>query len=72
MIEAGVGVGVMPESAARRHAQSLDVRIVALADEWSLRQMHVCVRSLENLPGFARDLVDLLVEDAASSTAPRL
>ena len=67
MIEAGVGVGVMPESAARRHARSLDVRIVALADEWSLRQMHVCVRSLENLPGFARDLVDLLVEDAAAS-----
>jgi DNA-binding transcriptional LysR family regulator len=65
MVEAGVGIGVMPASAARRHAQALDVRIVALADDWALRRMNVCVRSLENLPAFARDLVELLVADAA-------
>ena len=67
MIEAGVGIGVMPESAARRHAAALEIEIVPLADAWSLRQMHVCVRSLETLPQFARDLVDLLVEDAAGA-----
>ena len=67
MIEAGVGIGVMPESAARRHAAALEIEIVALADAWSLRQMHVCVRSLDTLPQFARDLVELLVEDAARS-----
>jgi DNA-binding transcriptional LysR family regulator len=32
-----------------------------------LREMHVCVRCLEALPDFARDLVALLVEDARSA-----
>jgi DNA-binding transcriptional LysR family regulator len=69
MIEAGVGIGVMPESAARRHAEALQIEIVPLADAWSMRQMHVCVRNLETLPGFARDLVELLVDDAARPQA---
>jgi len=64
MIEAGVGIGILPESAARRHAQNMDIRIVALTDTWSLRAMQICVRNLESLPAFARDLVDLLTEDA--------
>ena len=67
MVEAGVGVGVMPESAARRHAAAMQIEIVPLGDAWSLRQMHVCVRSWEALPGFARDLIELLVDDARSA-----
>ncbi len=63
MIEATVGVGILPESAARRHAQTMAIRIVPLTDDWSLRAMHICVRKLDALPGFARDLVDLLVAD---------
>ncbi|MEP7295814.1 MAG: LysR substrate-binding domain-containing protein, partial [Burkholderiales bacterium] len=65
MVAAGVGVGVMPESAARRHALAMPIVIVPLQDAWSLRAMHVCVRSLAALPGFAQDLVALLVADAA-------
>lgn len=67
MIEAAVGVGILPESAARRHAQAMAIRIVPLSDDWAVRAMHVCVRSLEALPLFARDLVDLLVADAAQA-----
>jgi DNA-binding transcriptional LysR family regulator len=69
MIEATVGVGILPESAARRHAQSMAIRIVPLNDEWALREMQICVRQLDALPAFARDLVDLLVEDARRATA---
>jgi DNA-binding transcriptional LysR family regulator len=64
MIEAGVGVGVLPESAARRHARSMAIRLVPLSDPWALRSMQICVRSLDELPAFARDLIDLLAEDA--------
>jgi DNA-binding transcriptional LysR family regulator len=64
LIEAGVGVGVLPGAAARRHARTLDVAIVPLNDAWALREMQICVRSLDALPAFARDLVDLLMEDA--------
>ena len=37
---------------------------VALSDDWSLREMQICMRNLQALPPFARDLVDLLVADA--------
>ena len=69
MIEATVGVGVLPESAARRHAQTMAIRIVPLRDEWSDRAMTICVRSLQALPAFARDLVALLVEDSKAAPA---
>lgn len=63
MIEANVGVGVIPESAAERYARSMKVRVVGLSDAWAERKLHVCVRDLETLPTFARELVALLVED---------
>jgi DNA-binding transcriptional LysR family regulator len=64
MVEAGVGVSILPASAARRHAQAMAIDTVALTDDWSLREMQICMRSLQALPAFARDLVDLLVADA--------
>ena len=63
MIEAGVGIGVIPELAARRYAQGLKIRTVPLSDEWAERKLHICVRNLEQLPGFARELVNMLLED---------
>lgn len=66
MIEADVGIGVLPESAARRYAQTMAVRLLQLSDDWALRDLKVCVRSLNLLPAFARDLVDLLAADAAA------
>jgi DNA-binding transcriptional LysR family regulator len=66
MIEAGVGIGILPESAASRYRQTTDVRLVQLEDEWAVRRMQICVRSLELLPAFARELVELLRADAAA------
>ncbi|MCJ9710575.1 LysR substrate-binding domain-containing protein, partial [Bordetella hinzii] len=54
MIESGVGIGVIPESVALRYARVLDIAVVPLTDEWSVRQLHICVRDLEALPVFAR------------------
>lgn len=64
MIESGVGIGILPESAARRHAQSMAITLVPLTDPWSVREMLICVRSLDALPAFCRELVDLLEADA--------
>jgi DNA-binding transcriptional LysR family regulator len=69
MIEANVGVGILPQSAAQRHAHTMRIRIVPLVDAWALRAMQICVRNLDALPGFARDLVQLLIEDAQSAGA---
>ena len=67
MVEAGVGVAILPGSAARRHALTMAIDTVALTDDWSLREMQICMRSLQALPVFARDLVDLLVVDAEAA-----
>jgi len=70
MIEASVGVGILPLSAAQRHAQSMAIAVVPLSDPWAIRSMQICVRSLEALPPFARDLVELLVADARDAPPP--
>jgi len=67
MVESDVGVGIMPEAAARRHSRTMRIACIPLQDEWAVRELQVCVRSLANLPPFARDLVDLLVADAKSA-----
>ncbi|HBI83460.1 MAG TPA: LysR family transcriptional regulator [Alcaligenaceae bacterium] len=63
MIEKGVGIGVVPERAAQRYAQRLNIKLVRISDEWAERKLHVCVRSLEQLPVFARELVNMLTRD---------
>ena len=68
MIEAGVGIGVVPYSAASRHMKTLNIRMVEIADEWAVRKLQVCVRSLQSLPAFARELVELLVTENKAPT----
>lgn len=63
MIEAEVGIGVVPELVAKRYAQRLNIKIVRLSDEWSERKLQICVRNLQQLPSFTRDLVNMLIED---------
>lgn len=63
MIEAGVGIGVVPELVAKRYALRLKINIVRLSDEWSERKLHICVRNLQQLPSFTKDLVNMLIED---------
>jgi DNA-binding transcriptional LysR family regulator len=71
MVEANVGIGILPESSASRHGRSLRICIVPLSDPWALRQLEICVRRLDALPAFAKDLVDLLTADAARSRLGR-
>lgn len=70
MVEASVGVAILPGSAARRHAQTMGIVIVPLADPWAERAMQIVVRSLDALPAYARELVDMLVEDAKQASQP--
>lgn len=73
MIGARVGIGVLPESSARRHADATSIRIVALANDWAVRDLKIIVRDINSLPGFSRKLVDALVADPGTSRrrAPR-
>lgn len=61
MVQAGLGIGVLPEAAARAFAESMGLRLVSLTDSWATRRMSVCVRQYATLPAPARQLVDHLV-----------
>jgi DNA-binding transcriptional LysR family regulator len=60
MIQAGLGIGVLPEGAARSFARPMGLRLVPLTDAWARRRMWVCVRDYATLPASARQLVDHL------------
>ena len=66
LIQAGLGIGVLPEAAARTFAGSMGLRLVALADPWARRRMFVAVREYEALSAATRQLVDHLRSKAAA------
>ena len=64
LIEAGVGIGIVPESAAKRHQKTMNIDLMHLHDAWSIRTRSVLVRDRSNLPSAAQALVDILVEQS--------
>ena len=60
MDEHGSGIGIVPETAARRCRRAMAVGIVKLAEPWALRHLTLCVRRLEALPAHAQQLVQHL------------
>jgi len=55
--QCGVGVGIVPRSAAERFADAANLAVVPLADPWAERRLQIAVRALDALPGYARQLV---------------
>lgn len=64
MVAAGVGVAVVPESAARRWAQSAPITLVSIRDAWANRKLAICARSFRTLPRPAKLLVEHLRKTA--------
>lgn len=60
MVEAGVGIAVMPKIAAERCARSMDLRLVQLSEPWADRRLLICVRRFDNLSAPADRLVAAL------------
>lgn len=58
MIGAGVGIAVLPESAAIRNKASLKLSLIELSDAWSLRERYVLARDFDILPAYVKQLVD--------------
>jgi DNA-binding transcriptional LysR family regulator len=58
LVEADVGVGIVPETTAQRAAKSSTIKIVELADTWAPRDLTICVRDFDALPPYAQQLVN--------------
>jgi len=62
MIQAGLGIGILPEAAARAFAASMGLRLVKLTDPWATRKMYVCIRNRASLAAPARLLAEHLTK----------
>jgi DNA-binding transcriptional LysR family regulator len=70
MVEAGVGLGIVPETTARRAARTMAITSVDLQDHWALRELTICIRDLGGLTPSARLLVEHLRADRDPSGQP--
>jgi DNA-binding transcriptional LysR family regulator len=60
MIEAQLGVGLVPEYCAKRYATAGRVVVVPLDETWATRHWNICVRDVVSLPPPVRLLVEHL------------
>jgi len=56
MASEGIGIAVMPQTAARRCRRRMPIALSPLQDAWARRQLSICVRSEAELTPLARDL----------------
>jgi len=64
MVECNVGIGIVPQTTARRVARTMAIAVVALTDPWATRDLTICIRGLSELPPYARQLVEHLRANA--------
>jgi DNA-binding transcriptional LysR family regulator len=66
MVEAGVGIGIIPESAAIRHSRTMELVTIQLDESWAVRERSILVRELDALPGTVRALIATLMPQDSS------
>jgi DNA-binding transcriptional LysR family regulator len=60
MVDAGLGIGVMPRGSAALYQGNLKICTLALAEPWAKRQLMLCVRADHALTGVTKLLVEHL------------
>jgi DNA-binding transcriptional LysR family regulator len=60
LVECNVGIGIVPETTARRVSRTMAIVPLTLTDSWAVRELRICIRNLEELPPLARQLVEHL------------
>ena len=60
LVECKVGIGIVPETTAHRVAKSMAIKVIQLTDPWAVRELTICIRSMNELPLYARQLVEHL------------
>ena len=70
MVAAGLGVGVLPDAAARPHLRSMGLARIPLTDPWVERELLLGVRDLGVLARPVRALLDHLVAPPPAARPP--
>jgi DNA-binding transcriptional LysR family regulator len=64
MIQANLGIGILPAGAIAPYVKSMGIRTVPLEEDWASRDLRICVRDPKALPAAARQLVQHLSRGA--------
>jgi molybdate transport repressor ModE-like protein len=70
MVAGGIGIAIIPETAARRAQQMAAIRVACLTDAWAIRQLRVCLRRGRDLPGPAKQFAEHLIQCGETATMP--
>jgi DNA-binding transcriptional LysR family regulator len=70
LVEAGLGVAVMPAAVAQRFAQLFKVKVLALDEAWAARHYLLVVRRQEVLPTVVQRFVAALCPDDPAPSEP--
>lgn len=65
MVQAGLGIGVVPRGAIRQYVDGLNVKVVSIRDAWARRKLCIYVKDIDRLSMAARLFVDHLVDMSA-------
>jgi DNA-binding transcriptional LysR family regulator len=60
LVERNVGIGIVPETTAHRVGKTMAIAIVPVTDAWAVRELTICIRSMNDLPLYSRQLVEHL------------
>ena len=60
MVARGAGLGIVPQAALARWPMEQRFKAQPLPEDWACRKLLLCARSFDQLPGYARALLDAL------------
>jgi DNA-binding transcriptional LysR family regulator len=60
MVQAGLGIGMLPEKMAQLYAKAMNIRVVGLDEPWAERRHAIVIRSYEALQAAGKRLIDHL------------
>ncbi|MFW0758252.1 LysR substrate-binding domain-containing protein [Pseudomonas sp. H11T01] len=66
MVARGAGLAIVPLAAIQRWAVDQPFKRFALKEDWAQRKLLLCARSFDNLPGYARALLEALSVESAT------
>ncbi|SIT73625.1 transcriptional regulator, LysR family [Ectothiorhodosinus mongolicus] len=60
-VQAGIGIGVLPKLTAEEFGRGMGLRLIELDEDWTSREMYVCVRSINALSAPTKTLISHLI-----------
>ncbi|CAM3692420.1 LysR family transcriptional regulator [Bordetella sputigena] len=69
MVNAGLGLGVLPLDIATLYARIFDIGILRIEEPWARRELQICVRAFQALPTAAKLFVEHLTGKGRSAAA---